>query len=152
MSDPFGDRPFPRTALVGAALLISLALAATAAGRVTGLGLTRMPATALVESRDFRFEDRTDGSVAVYAIPGAKAVTVLAPGTNSFVRGALRGLARERKRQDIGNQPPFRLSRWADGRLTLEDPTTSRSVDLGAFGPTNARAFAQLLIAADATP
>lgn len=72
-------------------------------------------------------------------------VAVIPPGTNGFLRGSLRGLARERKRQGIGAGPAFRLVRWADGRLTLEDPATRRVIDLAAFGPTNSGAFADLL-------
>ena len=74
-------------------------------------------------------------------------LAVLAPGTNGFARGVLRGLARERRRSDIGMEPPFRLARWSDGRLTLEDPTTGRRIELGAFGPTNAEVFAALMLA-----
>ena len=38
----------------------------------------------------------------------------------TFVRGTVRGLVRERKREGIGSVPPFRLTRLADGRLTLD--------------------------------
>ena len=47
--------------------------------------------------------------------------------------------------------PPFRLARWSDGRLTLEDPTTGRRIELGAFGPTNAEVFAELMQAPTAS-
>ena len=70
---------------------------------------------------------------------------MLPPGTNGFIRGVLRGLARDRKLQRIGTEPPFRLTRWVDGRLSLDDPATGRRIELGAFGPTNAAAFAGLL-------
>jgi putative photosynthetic complex assembly protein len=152
MSEPMVGRPFPRGALLGAAALVSLALISATAARVTGIGTTAMPPAAPVESRDLRFEDRADGAVAVYEVPGDRLVEVVPPGTNGFLRGALRGLARERKRQEIGVQPPFRLTRWADGRLSLEDPTTGRQIDLGAFGPTNAGAFARLMSAAGDAP
>ena len=72
-------------------------------------------------------------------------VETVAPGTNGFLRGTMRGLARERKRQGIGAELPFRMIGRADGRLTLEDPGTGRRVDLGSFGPTNAAAFARLM-------
>ena len=68
-------------------------------------------------------------------------------GANGFLRGTLRGLARERKRQGVGAEQPFRLIGRADGRLTLEDPATGRRVDLESFGPTNAAVFAQMLMA-----
>ena len=76
---------------------------------------------------------------------GTRTVTVLAPGSNGFIRGVLRGLVRERKRRGIGAETPFRLSYLTDGRLLLADPATGRVIDLGAFGPTNTAAFARLL-------
>ena len=80
----------------------------------------------------------------------ARVIDTVAPGTNGFLRGTMRGLARERKRQGIGPELPFRLIGRADGRLTLEDPGTGRRVDLESFGPTNAAVFAQLMASAGA--
>ena len=59
----------------------------------------------------------------------------------------MRGLARQRIRQDADKAIPFRLTEWADGRLTLEDPTTGRRVEMEAFGITNEQVFANLLTA-----
>jgi putative photosynthetic complex assembly protein len=70
----------------------------------------------------------------------------VAPGTNGFLRATLRGLATERKRESQGAEVPFRLTAFADGRLTLLDPVTGRLVDLGAFGRTNEDAFAHLML------
>ncbi len=145
MSDPFADQPCPKPALVSAALLVGFTVLAVTVARLTGLGGTEPLVSVPVESRDLRFEDRADGAVAVIDSTALREVAVLAPGSNNFIRGALRGLVRERKRQDIGMQPAFRLTRWADGRLTIEDPATARTIDLGAFGPTNAQSFAMLL-------
>jgi putative photosynthetic complex assembly protein len=146
------ERLIPRGVLVGAGALIALTVAAAAAARVSGIGTTEPPVSAPVESRELRFEDRDDGAVAVYEAADGSTVDVLAPGTNGFVRGVMRGLARERKRQEIGQQPPFRLTRWADGRLTLDDTATGRRIELAAFGPTNTGAFARLLHAGEAAP
>jgi putative photosynthetic complex assembly protein len=146
------ERLIPRGVLVGAGALIALTVAAAAAARVSGIGTTEPPVSAPVESRELRFEDRDDGAVAVYEAADGATVDVLAPGTNGFVRGVMRGLARERKRQEIGQQPPFRLTRWADGRLTLDDTATGRRIELAAFGPTNTGAFARLLHAGEAAP
>jgi hypothetical protein len=35
----------------------------------------------------------------------------------------------------------------ADGRITLDDPVTGRSIDLESFGPTNAAVFAKIMSA-----
>jgi putative photosynthetic complex assembly protein len=156
MSDPFAERPFPRGALLGAAALIGVTLLAVTAARFSDAGKTSMPAAGAGASRTLHFEDRADG--AVVALDAAKNTTVgvYAPGTNGFVRGVLRGLARERRLNAIaaqppGAQPPFQLTRWSDGRLSLDDPATGRRIDLAAFGPTNAGAFAQLLTAPEQT-
>jgi len=101
----------------------------------------------VVDSRDLRFVDRGDGAVLIYSSRDGRLADTLLPGTNGFVRGVLRGLVRERRADHIGTTPPFRLTRWADGRLSLDDPSTGRHVDLEVFGPTNAGAFAQILVA-----
>lgn len=147
MSDPFGDRPFPRGALIGATAVVAVAILAALTARIGDVGVTRLTLSTPVEVVELRFADRSNGAVAVLDGRTGVMTDEFAPGTNGFVRGALRGLARERKRQDIGAEPPFRLTRWADGRVTLDDPTTGRVVDLVAFGPTNAAAFTRLLTA-----
>jgi putative photosynthetic complex assembly protein len=62
----------------------------------------------------------------------------------------LRGMARERRSRGVDSTPPFRLVRWSDGRLSLEDPSTQREIALEAFGPTNSGAFADLFTRAEA--
>ena len=57
----------------------------------------------------------------------------------------MRGLARERKLGDIGAQPPFRLTRYAGGEITLTDTSTGKQIDLGAFGVDQYRGFARLI-------
>lgn len=145
VSDQHAQQVIPRGILVGAAVVIGIAILLSGAARLTGIGTTHMPATAEVESRSLHFADQRDGSIAVTDAATGRSVAVVPPGSNGFLRGTLRGLARERKRQDIGPEPAFKLIRWADGRLTLEDPTTRRVVDLAAFGPTNSGVFADLL-------
>jgi putative photosynthetic complex assembly protein len=144
MSDPFEDRSLPRGALAGAAGLIVLALAGAAYGRLSGQSATAAPPAAIVQSRDLRFTDRADGAVVITEATGGL-VQVVAPGTNGFLRGVLRGLAQERLRQDAGAETPFVLTRWSDGRVSLTDPVTNRHVYLEAFGPSNVAPFAALL-------
>jgi putative photosynthetic complex assembly protein len=138
---------FPRGALIGAALLVAFTVSSAAVARLSGLGTVQMPEAASVESRPLRFQDMRDGSIQVTDARTGQVAASVEPGTNGFIRGTLRGLARERKRRGIGIEPPFTLTRRADGRLSLEDPTTGRVIALDAFGPTNGEAFAQLLTA-----
>jgi putative photosynthetic complex assembly protein len=136
---------FPRGALLSAAVLIAASLAATGFARFSGIGVTQRPEAAIVQSRELQFEDRADGAVVVYDARSEQIAAVLAPETNGFVRGVMRGLARERRREDIGSGPPFMLTRWSDGRLSIEDEATHQRIELVAFGPTNFAAFARLL-------
>ncbi|MEQ8967368.1 MAG: photosynthetic complex assembly protein PuhC [Azospirillaceae bacterium] len=152
MSDPFGDRPFPKGALLGAAALIGFSIVTAGIGRLTDFGTVTPPDAEPRVVRELAFEDRADGSVAVYDVEIAQAapVAVLDPGTNGFVRGVMRGMARHRKLEGVGTAPPFVLTNWDDGRLTLEDPTTGREVEINAFGRTQIEAFATLLSAGPA--
>ena len=105
--------------------------------------------SSVVDSQSLRFEDRADGAVLVYDATDNRLTYTIEPGTNGFVRGVLRGLVRERRADHIGPTPPFTLTRWADGRLSLDDPSTGRHVDLEVFGTTNAGDFATILIASE---
>jgi len=133
--------------LVAAAALVATSLLLVSVARLTGYVPAKPPVSTAIESHDLRFEDRADGAVLVYDDADGRLAATLAPGTNGFVRGVLRGLVRERRADRIGPLPPFRLTRWADGRLSLDDPSTGRHVDLEVFGPTNAGAFADILVA-----
>lgn len=135
----------PRGPLIGALALVAFAIVVTTGSRLTEVGTLRSPEPAPVESRTLVFKDRHDGAVVVMDVSADQEVAVLPPGTNGFIRGTLRGLARERRMHDIGMSPPFLLTRSTDGRVTLQDPSTGRQIDLDAFGPTNAGAFAKLL-------
>jgi putative photosynthetic complex assembly protein len=145
MSAPAHPAQFPRAALIGAAALICFSLVTAAVGRLSGAGVSHVPEANPVRSIELRFEDRPDGAVAVYEAGQGRTVAVLPPGTNGFVRGVMRGMARERRQHDVGMQAPFRVTSWDNGALSLEDPTTGRRIELEAFGPTNFEVFARLL-------
>jgi putative photosynthetic complex assembly protein len=133
--------------LFAAAAVVSFTIAIAALGRITGAANSD-PTAAMVVSRDLLFQDRSDGAVEVYdARQPTTVIATIAPETNGFLRATMRGLARQRIRQEASREIPFRLTEWADGRLTLEDPTTGRRVEMEAFGITNEEAFARLLTA-----
>ncbi len=145
MSDPFVDHGVPRVPLLGAFALVLATLAAVALLRVFGYGPPAQPPAEVIAARELRFADRPAGGVAVYDARSGALIDDLATGGDGFVRGTLRGLARERRSHGIGAEPPVRITAHADGRLMLEDMATGRQIDLGAFGPTNAAAFARFL-------
>jgi putative photosynthetic complex assembly protein len=136
---------FPTKPLFAIGLLLVVAVVSVTAVRLTKVGTDDKLKVATIIERTLRFEDRDNGSIVVLDAKTRAEVAQIAPGTNGFLRSTLRGLARERKRRDIGAEPPFVLSIRADGRLTLADPATVREVDLEAFGPTNATVFRHFL-------
>jgi putative photosynthetic complex assembly protein len=145
MSEVLHEPVVPRGGVFAAAALVLFALAAVTTVRLTGVGGTHMTLPAAVESRDLRFEDGQHGAVLVFDASDNQLVDTLAPGSNGFIRVVMRGLARERKLGDIGAQPPFRLTRYRGGEITLTDTSTGKQIDLGAFGSTNTEAFARLI-------
>lgn len=145
MSEAIHEPVVPRGGIFAAAALILFALAAVTTVRLTGVGGAHFTLPAAVESRDLRFEDGEKGSVLVFDANDGRLVDTLAPGSNGFIRVVMRGLARERRLGDIGAQPPFRLTRYAGGQITLTDTSTGKQIDLGAFGSTNTEAFARLM-------
>ena len=146
MSDPYAHDGMPRGPLIGAGVLIAVVIAIVATVRLSGSGGVHFPPTAVpVAERSLRFEDRADGSVAVYDVRSNAQAFVLQPGQDGFIRATLRTFARERRQMGAGAEVPFRLTAYADGRFVLEDPVLARRVDLEAFGPTNLAAFARLL-------
>lgn len=131
--------------ILAAAALVLFVLASVTTVRLTGVGEVRMALPAALESRDFRFEDGSNGAVLVYDAGNKQLVDTLAPGSNGFIRVVLRGLARERKLGDIGAEPPFRLTRFVNGQLMLTDMSSGKRIDLAAFGSANTAAFARLM-------
>lgn len=135
----------PRGALYAAAAMLVSVIVAVGAVRLSGVDV-RAPDAAPAVTRSLLFADLPEGDVAVIdARDGSRVATMT--GESGFFRGTLRALARERKRSGFGPTAPYRLTSRLDGRLLLEDPSTGRLVDLGAFGATNALVFTRLLTA-----
>ena len=145
MGEAIHEPVVPRGGIFAAAALILFALAAVTTVRLTGVGGAHMTLPAAVESRDLRFEDGEKCAVLVFDANDRQLVDTLAPGSNGFIRVVMRGLARERRLGDIGAEPPFRLTRYAGGQITLTDTSTGKQIYLGAFGSTNTEAFARLM-------
>jgi putative photosynthetic complex assembly protein len=140
--------PFPRGALIAASALIGFSLLSTAVVRLVRISApvpiaASQPAPAA--SADLRFSDQADGSIRVQNSRTDRVVATIQPGSGGFVRGVMRGLARDRIRRHIGEAPPFRLSQAINGQMSLEDTATGRVIDLESFGASNRDSFVQLL-------
>lgn len=150
------DNSPPRAALIAIVALLCVTLLLVAIARRSSIDPAQDVATAtdltpIHAEAALHFADRADGAVIVSAAPDGNVVVVLQPGTHGFVRGLMRGLARDRRMRSIGAGPPFVLTQWHDGRLTLRDSATGRIIDLRAFGAAQTAAFAAILSAARAS-
>ena len=150
MSGHKAEKPIPRPILIGIAALLALTMTMVGLARLTGFRLGVADPSPVVAQRDLMFDERPDGSVQVVErLPSGETrpLDLLEPGTYTFVSGALRALARGHR--DTGRpstaQAVFRLTSWADGRLTLDDLGSGAHMELKAYGPTNSEAFARLL-------
>ncbi len=142
------DQPFPQGILIGAGMLVLASLVAVGASRIGLLpGADDKPIVAAsareVSHAELDFADREDGAVIITSATGRE--VVIPPATGGFVRGVVRGLARDRRARGIGREPGFRLAKWSDGKLTLTDTATGQRLELDGFGPTNRQAFDDLL-------
>lgn len=148
------DKPFPLAPLLGAGVLVAMTIALAAGPR---LGYLPPVATASTERaahhvvpleiRRLTFADRADGALVIADVGRGTTAAILPHGVNNgFIRGVLRGMARDRKLRGVGSAEPFVLTLFADDALTLSDPATGRNIELGSFGPTNRQSFADLLL------
>ncbi len=138
----------PRGSLIAAAALVGFSLLAVTAARLLHWRGTVTPPAAVVTALHLTFTDRADGGIEVRdADHGERLIYTVPPETNGFMRGVLRGLARARRNEHVGQSPAFALTRWSDGRLTIRDPQTGHEVPLEVFGPANSQPFARLLTA-----
>lgn len=148
------DNIVTKPALIAAAALVCFTLAVTTSQKI-GLidreavpGVERARADVAVKARrSLHFADVADGSVLITDATSGNTVTTIPAGgqQGGFVRGVMRGLARERRLSGVGSEPPFTLTKWQDGSLSLLDEGTGRTVDLGGFGSDNSATFAALL-------
>ncbi|URI07556.1 photosynthetic complex assembly protein PuhC [Aquincola tertiaricarbonis] len=144
-STPLHLTTTPRLPLAALGVLVLVTLMGVAVVRWLGVGGGGEPTAPVLQARSLHFDDLPDGGIAVRDAASGQVLQTVAPGTNGFLRSAVRGLVRERKRQQLGPEVPFLLLARSDGRLTLQDPGTGRRIDLEAFGPVNAGVFVRLL-------
>lgn len=136
--------PKPALYMAGALVIVVFSLAISA--RLFGFGAFRETPSVVLAERQLTFTDLKDGGILVEDAQTHAVAANLPPASNGFLRGALRALTRERSLAGIGRTQPFRLVRYADGRLVLHDPATTQQVTITSFGPTQIESFDQLLV------
>lgn len=153
MVDPYPDaeHPLPKPILFGAVALAIATILIIAGARDTGVGVSSTAESRRIASRDLSFADAPDGSLAVTDAGEHRIIARVAPETGGFIRAALRGLDRNRLRHSDPEDAPFRLTLDTTNHLWLQDLATGQRIDLRAFGPTNAEAFAAFLTAGAAS-
>lgn len=152
IDDHSHENMVPPAALKAAVALVAFSLLLVAGVRVGAVAPDPSPADLRAAERvqpslerQLRFADTPDGHVLVIDATTRQPVATIGTEGGGFIRGVMRGLARERRQHRQGAEAPFRLSSWPDGGLTLTDDTTGRVIELGSFGPTNRAAFARFL-------
>lgn len=133
----------PRWMVHAAGLGLLGLLLAVGALRLSGWNPSVEPGAVVVQ-RSLRFADMPDGAVQVVDTATGQTLALM-HGEQGFLRGILRGLARERRQHSVGSAPPYLLSLRDDGRLLIADPSTGQRIDLASFGPDNAAVFARWL-------
>ncbi|MDN3644789.1 photosynthetic complex assembly protein PuhC [Pontixanthobacter aestiaquae] len=146
------DPTVPKEALIAAGALLLVILGLT--GAVTS-GLMPQEANpeasraasnvAPAEQRDLHFADRDDGAVVISDHATGETVKVIGYGEEGFTRATLRRLAKRRAAAGIGAEPPFTLTRWENGALSLHDPQTGEHAEIHGYGADHSAAFAELL-------
>jgi putative photosynthetic complex assembly protein len=148
------ERPFPRGALIAAGFLIGTSLIVVGSVQLMKhFGPPPPPEvideTQIAETRDLRFNE-VGGGIIVVADAASGAEIGRLNNTDGFIRTVLMSMAFDRDKRHVTTaQPVYRLIRWVDTRLTIEDTTTGVRVNLGAFGPANKDVFQRFLAKAE---
>jgi putative photosynthetic complex assembly protein len=131
--------------LAAMALVCLSALAIAAFGRLTGIGVQKLPQAAIVDSRGLLFLDAGGGAIEIRDADGGAIVHRITRNEGSFIRTVMRGMAQDRLRSGGDDKTPFRLSLHANGHLIIADPVTRHEIILDPFGKPNRDAFGKLL-------
>ncbi len=140
----------PRGVLIGAGLLI--------ATTITFVGVVQYqkrndPAVenelfanaTQVHERFIKFPVNADGKLSLVVDANTGEVIDELVISDGFIRTVLMSMSFDRRRDGVEEDPIYRLVRWDDSRVSLEDPTTGVIINLGAFGYQNKSVFERFL-------
>lgn len=146
------DPTVPRGALIGAAAVLMFTMALTGAVSLGWIPQSAVPEAsraaqnvAPAQSRELRFVDRADGAVVVSDAATGETVKIVEFGQGGFLRATMRRMAKVRIAAGIGAEPPFKLTLWENGALSLSDPQTGRDAEIHGFGADHSGMFAEML-------
>ncbi len=134
-----------RRAMVALGIFVGIVLVVTAIAQLTGMGLRFSPVAEPVAMVQLRFEDGPEGLVTVTNAETDEVLAEYGMDEGVFVRSVMRGIARQRRLRNQEGREPVVLAEYPDGKLWLLDPTNEVEIYLGAFGPDNRAAWANLL-------
>lgn len=150
------DPTVPRGALIAAAILLLFTMALTGAvsfgliPQSANPDLSRSAANvAPMQERSLRFADRSDGAVVITDANSGGVVKIIGYGDGGFARATMRRMAKARMSAGIGSEPPFILTRWENGALSLIDPQTGQEAEIHGFGADHSAVFAEMLEGAE---
>jgi putative photosynthetic complex assembly protein len=146
------DPTVPRGALIGIAAVLLFTMALTGAVRFGLVPHSADPEAsraaqdiAPAKTRELRFADRADGAVLVTDAATGETVKVVEFGQGGFLRATMRRMAKARLAAGKGAEPPFTLTLWENGALSLSDPETGRQSEIHGFGKDHSQMFADML-------
>lgn len=134
-------KPALRVAVAMIAMVFTMAVLASQFGIFKSPDVYENP----VAQRALSFSDASDGGILVKDGSTGETALTLPPGTNGFLRGALRAMADRRRVMQKSPDAPFLLTAWGDGRISIEDLETGERIAVSSFGPTQVRSFVALL-------
>lgn len=140
----------PRGVLIGAGLLI--------AATITLVGVVQYQKrndpsaeselfanATLVHERFIQFPVNAEGDLSQVVDANTGEVIDELIESDGFIRTVLMSMSFDRRREGVADDPIYRLVRWDDSRVSLEDPTTGVIINLGAFGYQNKSVFERFL-------
>lgn len=103
-------------------------------------------AVPMVLSRDVTFVKREDFSLDVYDVNTGALIENVVAKRDPFLQSVIDKYGRDRKKQGVGPEEPYRLMLMADGRVSFVDLRTDNKIhDVRNFGTGNSKPFFRIL-------